>query len=325
MQTPNVSIIIPCYNAENTIKTTIASIKAQTYKSFEVIFINAGSTDNTLSVLENCLTCSDLDYKILTQENKGVSVARNTGIEASCGKYLMFLDADDIYHPSMVGYLVEIIENSKTDTVFCSFTRNIDKLADEKFDNMGKTILFNNYQLQENLLFQYIPCGMTMFIFKKLIIKQFMIGFTPNTKYGEDREFTWKYLCHCNSGIALDMQLYGYFDNPHSATNNVSISKLDLLTAMYRVDEYLQKNNSSFYWVFHKFGCSRIIWTILKTFSKANRRDLFDWCVKPKEAKKHMLQLLLYPDFRIKATSLIYIISPTLFFQCIKKFYRIGG
>ncbi|HEX9058802.1 MAG TPA: glycosyltransferase [Clostridia bacterium] len=319
MEKPKVSIIIPCYNAENTIKSTVDSIKAQLYKDFEVIFIDDGSTDNTLNVIERNISGSDIKYRIITQPNSGVSVARNTGIEASNADYLMFLDADDIYHPSMLMYLMELIQKTKSDTVFCSFTRNVDELPGMKFDNMGKFTILNNYKLQEYFMFQYIPCAMWSFVYKKQIIDKFNIRFAPGTKYGEDGEFTWKYLCHCSYGTALDMQLYGYYDNPQSAVNNVSIDKMDLLASIYRVDEYLEKNNSSFYTVFHRFSPSRTLWSILKTFSKADREDLFETCIAHKEAKKHMMRLLLYPDFRIKLTALIYIISPSLFFKCIKK------
>jgi glycosyltransferase involved in cell wall biosynthesis len=228
MLKPNVSIIVPCYNAENTIKATIDSIKTQSYKDFEVILVNDGSTDNTLSIIEQNMVGSGLNFTIITHEDKGVSVARNTGIEASKGKYLMFLDADDIYHPSMVMYLVELIETTKTDTAFCSFTRNVDELPNVRFDNIGKATLLNNYELQKNLLFQNIPNGMWSFIYKKQILDKFFIRFAPGN-IGEDREFTWKYLCHCESGVALDMRLYGYYDNPKSAINNVSISKIDIL------------------------------------------------------------------------------------------------
>ncbi len=325
MEKPKVSVIIPCYNAENTIRSTIDSLKGQTYKDFEVVFVNDGSTDNTLNVIEDHMMDSGIRYTIITQQNGGVSLARNTGIGISKGEYIMFLDGDDIYHWRMIEYLVGQMESMKTDTAFCSYSRNIDDLLNVKYHNVSGVTLLDNYKLQEYFLFNYIPCGMPMFIYKKQVIDKFKIQFTPNTKYGEDREFAWKYLCHCNSGAAIDMELYGYYNNPKSAVNNVSIDKMDLLTAIYRVDEYLEKNSSSFYPVFHKLASSRTLWAILKTFSKANRKDLFKTCISRKEAKKHMIRLLRYPDSRIKITALLYIISPSLFFLFIKKFYQIGG
>ena len=319
MRRPNVSIIIPCYNAERTIKSTIDSIKWQIYKNFEVIFVNDGSTDNTLNAIEHYMGSSNIRYTIITQPNSGVSVARNTGIEASIGDYIMFLDADDIYHPYMVMYLVEQMERTKVDTAFCSFTRNIHDLPNMKFKDIEDVVLLDNYKLQKNLFFQNVPCALWTFVYKKNILDEFKIRFVPNIKYGEDEEFTWKYLCHCSSGAVLNMQLYGYYNNPVSAINTVSERRMDALTAMDEVDEYLKKNNSSFYSVFHKFASSRAVWSILRIFSKAGRKDLFRNSIAQKEAKKHMIRLLLYPDLLIKVTALLYIISSNLFFIFIKK------
>ena len=207
MRRPNVSIIIPCYNAERTIKSTIDSIKWQIYKNFEVIFVNDGSTDNTLNAIEHYMGSSNIRYTIITQPNSGVSVARNTGIEASIGDYIMFLDADDIYHPYMVMYLVEQMERTKVDTAFCSFTRNIHDLPNMKFKDIEDVVLLDNYKLQKNLFFQNVPCALWTFVYKKNILDEFKIRFVPNIKYGEDEEFTWKYLCHCSSGAVLNMQL----------------------------------------------------------------------------------------------------------------------
>ncbi|PYG87802.1 glycosyl transferase family 2 [Ruminiclostridium sufflavum DSM 19573] len=321
MRKNKVSIIIPCYNAENTIISALSSLKAQLCKDFEVIIVNDGSTDNTLLVTEEYMKDSGLNYTLISHEDKGVSVARNNGIAASGGEYLMFLDADDIYHPAMVKYFLELIESTEADTVFCSFTRDVGRLPDKKSDTIGKAIPLDSYKLQEYLLFQYIPNGMWSYIYKKDILDKFNIRFTPG-RIGEDREFTWKYLCHCSSGIALDMQLYGYCDNPCSVGNNISINKIEFLSTMDSIDNYLKENNSSFHPVFQKFGRSRILWSILKIFSKADRKDLFEACMPKKEARKHMARLLLYPDFKIKITSLLYIISPALFFECIKIFMK---
>ena len=89
-----ISIIIPIYNAEKYIERCINSLKNQTYKNIEIICINDGSTDNSLNILKR-IAITDNRITIIEQENKGVSVARNKGIESAKGKYIMFLDADD--------------------------------------------------------------------------------------------------------------------------------------------------------------------------------------------------------------------------------------
>lgn len=97
---PLVSVIIPCYNSHETIVECVNSVLCQTYKNFEIIIIDDGSTDNTLDVLyEHFDSYSQFTIKILTQTNRGPSSARNNGIRAANGQYIAFLDADDIWLP----------------------------------------------------------------------------------------------------------------------------------------------------------------------------------------------------------------------------------
>jgi len=91
---PKISIIIPAYNAEDTIEETIQSVQQQTLKDFEVIVINDGSTDQTLNVLESI---QDQRLKVFSYENSGVSAARNHGISLANSEFIAFLDADDLW------------------------------------------------------------------------------------------------------------------------------------------------------------------------------------------------------------------------------------
>lgn len=89
-----ISVIIPCYNADKYLKDCICSLQAQTFRDFEAIFIDDGSTDRTADILKK--SCSeDTRFRIVTQMNGGVSVARNTGLKCAKGDWVFFLDADD--------------------------------------------------------------------------------------------------------------------------------------------------------------------------------------------------------------------------------------
>jgi len=100
------SVIIPTYNRDNFIKTTVDSVLDQTFKGFELIIIDDGSKDNTKSILEgytNKLTC-------IYQDNKGVSFSRNRGLEASRGEYIAFLDSDDKWTPDKLEKVASFIK-----------------------------------------------------------------------------------------------------------------------------------------------------------------------------------------------------------------------
>lgn len=92
---PEITVVIPAYNAALYIAETIASVQQQTFTAWEVVVVDDGSTDNTAEIVKSFLT--DTRIKLVSQKNKGVSAARNTGIKAAQGKYVAFLDADDCF------------------------------------------------------------------------------------------------------------------------------------------------------------------------------------------------------------------------------------
>ncbi|TYS59867.1 glycosyltransferase [Sutcliffiella horikoshii] len=104
-----VSVIIPCFNSEKWIIETIDSVLNQTYSNIEIIVVDDGSTDNTKDVISNY----SKRIKYIYQQNKGPSVARNLGIKKSKGKYVAFLDSDDLWESNKLEKQVEFLENNQ--------------------------------------------------------------------------------------------------------------------------------------------------------------------------------------------------------------------
>ncbi|WP_207492034.1 glycosyltransferase [Aridibaculum aurantiacum] len=117
---PKVSVIIPAYNCAEFIEKTLASVEAQTYpqKDIEVIIVNDGSTDNTADVLRRYS-----DYTVIQIPNGGVSNARNTGIEVATGKYIQFLDSDDLLCKGKIEEQVSLLEANNADVAYGFFDR----------------------------------------------------------------------------------------------------------------------------------------------------------------------------------------------------------
>lgn len=117
--TPLVSIIIPCYNQGIFLGDTLESVISQTYKNWECIIVNDGSTDNT-EVVAMKYTKTDNRFKYIYQENKGLSATRNKGIGYSSGKYILPLDSDDKIGSSYIEKSVGILENNPNiEIVYC--------------------------------------------------------------------------------------------------------------------------------------------------------------------------------------------------------------
>ena len=115
-----VSIIIPVYNVAQYLRECLKSVLDQTYKNLEIIVIDDGSTDDSLTICYSF--AADERLKILHQQNAGVSAARNAGLKTMTGKYVMFVDSDDRIEQNMVERLIEeIYKDEQIDAVFCGY------------------------------------------------------------------------------------------------------------------------------------------------------------------------------------------------------------
>lgn len=108
---PKVSVIIPTYNAVDYLSETVDSVLQQTFTDWELIIVDDGSSDQTVSWIAELV---DPRIRLICQENQGVTVARNTGITKSCGEYIAFLDHDDLWHPTKLEKQVRCLDKNPT-------------------------------------------------------------------------------------------------------------------------------------------------------------------------------------------------------------------
>ncbi len=121
---PLISVIIPAYNSEKTIGDTIESVLNQTFSDFELIVINDGSKDRTLEIVSNI---QDPRIKVFSYPNAGVCVSRNRGFQIATGKYVSFLDADDLWTPDKLEAQLKALESNPQAAVAYSWTSRIDE------------------------------------------------------------------------------------------------------------------------------------------------------------------------------------------------------
>jgi glycosyltransferase involved in cell wall biosynthesis len=105
-----VSVIVPVYNRAHLVTETVASILAQTYRNIEIILINDGSTDSSLEVIQALQQENPDVVRVIDQENQGQTIARNQGIKEACGKYIAFLDSDDIWLPDKLEHQIPLFD-----------------------------------------------------------------------------------------------------------------------------------------------------------------------------------------------------------------------
>lgn len=202
-----VSIIVPVYNAEKTIKKCIDSILIQTYTNFELILINDGSKDSSLNILKKYENL-DKSVIIISQNNAGVSTARNRGIKESKGEYILFVDSDDYIEENTLEILVKASEvNNNLDLAIGGLSIVKDNNA-KHLNAISEDKIFNNLEfLSKNELFKFIvgPCGK---LFKTEIIKNNNIKFDESLSLGEDTIFVLEYLKYTKDVKFISENLY---------------------------------------------------------------------------------------------------------------------
>lgn len=145
-----INIIVPVYNAEKYIERCMESLINQTYRNIEVICVNDGSTDNSLSVLKRYAK-KDNRITVIDKENEGVSLARNKGIELACGQYLMFVDADDWIEPTTCEVALAEMLKENADVIMWPYIREFkDKSVPKKIWDSDK-LVFKDTDVQTKL------------------------------------------------------------------------------------------------------------------------------------------------------------------------------
>ncbi|MBE6071948.1 MAG: glycosyltransferase [Clostridium butyricum] len=238
----DVSIITPVYNVEACIAKNINSIINQTCKDFELILIDDGSKDKSIEIAKELLEKSDVNYRIITQENSGVSVARNRGIEVAKGEYITFLDSDDYFHEKFIELMYNKAKKSDCDVVFCDYSevnskgevlvKNRTNYLDDYIDGRCAALK----QLSDD-----ITIGMRSAIYKASVIKENNLRFDSNRKYGEDMIFIVKALMHSKKIISINEVLAYYVIWENSITQNVSLKHLDCYNSYVDLLDYVRQ------------------------------------------------------------------------------------
>ncbi|HAG85072.1 MAG TPA: glycosyl transferase family A [Cyanobacteria bacterium UBA12227] len=211
---PLISVIIPVYNGENTIRETIVSVLNQTFSDLEVIVINDGSQDSTLEIISSI---RDSRLKVFSYPNANQAVSRNRGIALACGEYISFIDADDLWTPDKLEAQFNALQEHPQADVAYSWTNCIDEAG--KFLRRGYYISVSGNVYKKLLLNNFLENGSNPLIRRHALAE--VGGFEPSVVPAEDWDM---YLRLANRyqfvGLAYPQILYRI--SPNSTSTNVS-------------------------------------------------------------------------------------------------------
>ena len=333
------SIVIPCYNSAKFINNTIDSIINQSNNNFEVIFIDDGSTDNTVSIINSKLYKKNILYKVISQSNSGVSAARNKGIDNSKGEYICFLDSDDTIRENFVDKMIKKVEFKNSDLVFGGFNfvnNNGDllKLYTDKYKYIHK--IESGKQIVKLMLREKIWICIGNAIYKKDIIDKYNIKFTIGCFNGEDQEFIYKFLSHSNEIDCVNEVLMNYYQREDSMVHSVSLKKFTVLGAIKRVIKYYEKlgidQDIIEYLKYNKYQ-KEYLRNMLSMINEAHNYDILLRMIYNKKFNKNIkkfkiLKMENTPHLSIREIAFIikiwiYIYIPNFYNKKLKKFYQV--
>lgn len=234
-----ISVVIPVYNAASRLSVCLDSLLSQTYPHLEIILVDDGSTDDSLSL---CRAYAQKDHRIcvIHQENQGVSAARNVGIRQATGKYLAFIDADDYVKPDYFQRLAQAAVEHGADIVCCDYIEILEGDARPEYaPKVEKTRLITDHRE----IFASIGASRESYwscVWGKLIRTELAksAAFSLDLKYGEDQVYMYDLLVK-KPVIYLDTyQGYYYIRNESSATVRVSDFHLKRRLDEMRMSKY---------------------------------------------------------------------------------------
>lgn len=220
---PVVSVIVPVYNAQKSLSRCIGSILNQSCQSLEVLAVDDGSTDDSLSVLKR-LASEDGRIRVFSQPNGGVASARNLALDNARGVYVQFVDSDDELPSDATESLISAVEERLCQLAIAPYTEVIGNLRQKRgFLNEDMTLSRRQFmdKLSEhpNSFFYGVLWNK---LYRRDIIQDHQIRFDARLPWGEDFAFNTEYFCWVEQTAVVGKSVYHYFRNPNGLALSTS-------------------------------------------------------------------------------------------------------
>ena len=315
MKEPLISVVIPVYNAEKHISQTIDSLFSQTNKDFEIIFVDDGSCDNSVALIEKKMKNFSVQWRVFRQNNRGQGEARNAGYSLAVGKWILFLDADDTLQSYAIShYSMICMQNPKADVIFSQYW-NVSELDAMKCARETDSI---QVVTQRELLFGFLTRKMPFLVPGTLYRADFLASnhlSHPAIPWSEDQYFMWLVLSNVRTAVISSTVIYNYVH--HGGTSIMRSTSVERMLESYkaydRFPEFVTEPTVKKYvvprWC---LGCLHVL---------AARSDKKSYNVFWKDVAFDLKcrTLLTFPSFKIRVLAFSGFISKGLLYQLMRR------
>lgn len=267
-----VSVIIPNYNGEKFIRDCVNSVINQKYLNTEIIIIDDGSSDKSIEIINDIIKENkEIDIKLICQNNLNAAIARNEGLKQATGRYVLFLDSDDIIDNDILEYSVNLMKKNNVELLIGNFV-DIDEdnniIKERKFFNEERLIQKNEIL---DKLYDVSPVPSNK-IYDMNIIKKFNISW-GNVRIGQDLNFYLKYLSCCENVFITNKNMYKYRIVNNSISRRYDFRIFDIVNSLLDVKKFYHINQKD---------------------------DLYDKYIQILELKHYNFQIVKVPNFETK-------------------------
>ncbi len=319
-----VSVIVPIYQVEDYIRDSIESISRQTFKDYEVVLVNDGTTDDSVAIAEEVLKEHRIDYMVINQKNMGLAAARNSGIRNSSGEWIVCIDSDDFIREDFLKILYDgCLENNAKVSI-----ANFQMVKNNKIHLTRKHTYNNIVFNKEDILYKFLIRNIKiiapgMLVNKKLIVSN-NLWYDEKIRFSEDLHLIWRLLFTVNRVVYNPSPIYNYLQRENSIMTSSNVKKI--LTGYYGfsslVEELKTLNNDDRYYNYEivKFILPRWVFGALRSAAKMLSLKNFIKLAEEMDYKKHMRELILFPDFKTRVLSELLVFNWKLFYIINNKF-----
>lgn len=238
-----ISIVVPVYKAERFLKDTIKTVEQQTYKNWELIFVDDCSPDSSIEIINNAINKDSRIKLIQLEKNSGAAIARNAGIEYAEGEYIAFLDADDLWEKEKLEKQIKFMKEKK-----CEFSFTGYEFANEDGKGNGKKVKVPNEITYKEALKNTTISTITVMFNVKILGKELIK--MPDIRKGQDTATWWKVLKKIDRAYGIN-EILSYYRRTENTLSSNKLKALKRTWNLYRKVEKLSIFYSIYNFIFY--------------------------------------------------------------------------
>lgn len=305
-----ISIVVPVYNAAAHLPGLLGMLRAQHDRRFECVFVNDGSSDDSLLLLNAAAAKEDMNIRIIDQQNAGASAARNAGMAAAKGEYVTFIDADDAITEEFTAVRIE--NAVKGGVCVYPHSRVVGKAP--VFDELdGRIDIRTGEDMLRELLMEPTRFGVYDLVIDRTFLENSAVRFPEGWKYYEDYDFILRLFNACNTINFIHTCSYCYKAAAGSAMNVFNTERLLCLQLFDNVHSLYLENRPEYHNDFVNWFAARIKWSVMWQACVAMPlRDALKYGKKA-DMRDAMKKLLRYADKRVSISAAVYLVCPAAY------------